>query len=183
MPAPPKSRQAVVEQRLDVFLRDGYDGASLATIAAATGLGRSSLYHHFPGGKEEMVAAVHDHVDHWFSTNVIAPLLADAPLAIRIEAMLGAVDRFYRSGQRACLLERLTGSVEHDRFALRLRGTFEAWASALATTLVAEGTPATEARERAVTAIVLVEGALVVESLGEGGTFTRTLAAIRRTLV
>ncbi|TGQ06111.1 helix-turn-helix domain-containing protein, partial [Mesorhizobium sp. M00.F.Ca.ET.217.01.1.1] len=41
----------------EVFREHGYEGASLALIGAATGLGKGSLYHFFPGGKEEMARA------------------------------------------------------------------------------------------------------------------------------
>ncbi len=38
----------------DVFRRRGYEGATLAELSRACGLGKASLYHHFPGGKDEM---------------------------------------------------------------------------------------------------------------------------------
>jgi len=42
----------------DVFRNVGYDGASLAVLADATGLKKASLYHRFPGGKEQMAEEV-----------------------------------------------------------------------------------------------------------------------------
>ena len=42
----------------EVFREHGFEGASLALIGERTGLGKGSLYHFFPGGKEEMAAAV-----------------------------------------------------------------------------------------------------------------------------
>jgi len=65
MPAALMSRDEVVERLVGVFQRCGYDGASLSELSAATGLGRSSLYHHFPGGKEEMARAVIARVGAW----------------------------------------------------------------------------------------------------------------------
>ena len=65
MPAAQASRDEVVDRLLTAFRRKGYDGASLADLSAATGLGRSSLYHYFPGGKEEMARAVLDRADAW----------------------------------------------------------------------------------------------------------------------
>ncbi len=40
----------------DVFRRRGYEGATLSVLSRACGLGKASLYHHFPGGKDEMAA-------------------------------------------------------------------------------------------------------------------------------
>ena len=42
----------------EVFRAHGYEGATLSVITEATGLGKGSLYHFFPGGKEELAAAV-----------------------------------------------------------------------------------------------------------------------------
>ena len=58
MAHPTLPREEVVDRLTRVFRREGYDGASLARLSEATGLGRSSLYHHFPRGKEDMADAV-----------------------------------------------------------------------------------------------------------------------------
>ena len=53
-----RSREEIVLALFDLFRRAGYEGVSIGEISAATGLGRSSLYHYFPGGKADMAAAV-----------------------------------------------------------------------------------------------------------------------------
>ncbi len=57
--APPKSkqRQTMVWAAAKLFRRQGYSGTGLRDILAASGAARGSLYHHFPGGKEEIGAA------------------------------------------------------------------------------------------------------------------------------
>ncbi len=67
----------LLEHLTRVFQKHGYEGASLSLIAAATGLGRASLYHRFPGGKADMALAVLDHADLWFATHVLDPLSGD----------------------------------------------------------------------------------------------------------
>ncbi|WP_315889750.1 TetR/AcrR family transcriptional regulator [Kovacikia minuta] len=52
------SKQAHVSSLLNLFRQFGYDGVTLSKISQATGLGKASLYHHFPGGKDEMVETV-----------------------------------------------------------------------------------------------------------------------------
>ncbi|WP_144793483.1 TetR/AcrR family transcriptional regulator [Kocuria palustris] len=49
-------RRAVVDAASECFLADGYRGASMHRIIDATGLSAGALYHHFPGGKAELVA-------------------------------------------------------------------------------------------------------------------------------
>ncbi len=58
----------------DLFRTYGYDRASLSKISEVTGLGRSSLYHRFPGGKAEMADAVLTAADEWLGEYVLAPL-------------------------------------------------------------------------------------------------------------
>jgi len=53
-----KEKAEIVGRLFIVFQDKGYEGASLADLSQATGLGKSSLYHHFPRGKEQMAEAV-----------------------------------------------------------------------------------------------------------------------------
>jgi AcrR family transcriptional regulator len=48
------SKQIHVPILLKLFRQFGYDGVTLSKISQATGLGKASLYHYFPGGKAEM---------------------------------------------------------------------------------------------------------------------------------
>ena len=70
MPAPSISREEVLNRLTKTFRTYGYDGASLAKLSEATGLGPSSLYHYFPGGKEEMAQAVLNHANVWLEANI-----------------------------------------------------------------------------------------------------------------
>lgn len=49
-------RQAVLDAASECFLAHGYRGASMHQVIAATGLSAGALYHHFPGGKSELIA-------------------------------------------------------------------------------------------------------------------------------
>ena len=67
-------RADLLPQLAEVFRAHGYEGATLALISEATGLGKGSLYHFFPGGKAQMAAEVLAEIDGWFETNIFAPL-------------------------------------------------------------------------------------------------------------
>ena len=74
MPAPLLPKSELLARLSDTFRRLGYDGASITDIASATGLGKSSLYHYFPGGKEQMAADVLTDLAQALEANLFAPL-------------------------------------------------------------------------------------------------------------
>jgi TetR/AcrR family transcriptional regulator, lmrAB and yxaGH operons repressor len=65
-------RSAAIPALAEAFREHGFEGASLAHLCEATGLGKGSLYHFFPGGKDEMAAAVLADVDAWITSLAVA---------------------------------------------------------------------------------------------------------------
>lgn len=168
----------------EVFREHGFEGASLAQITARTGLGKGSLYHFFPGGKEEMAAAVLAEIDGWFEANVFAPLRAraDAPAAIR--HMLAEVDAYFRSGRRVCLVGAFALGEVRDRFAEQVEGYFARWRAALADALRAAGRSAPAAEAAAEDAVLAIQGALVLaRALDDPAVFTRAIARLEHRLL
>lgn len=47
--------QEVLDGLLRIFSAKGFDGASLQELASACNRSKASLYHHFPGGKAQMI--------------------------------------------------------------------------------------------------------------------------------
>lgn len=47
----------IIQAAVDVFLEDGYDGASMEAIAARAGLSKGGLYHHFSSKDEILLLA------------------------------------------------------------------------------------------------------------------------------
>jgi len=164
----------------ELFREYGFDAASLALIGARTGLGKGSLYHFFPGGKEEMAKAVLDEIDAWFEGEVFAPLReqADAPAAIAL--MFSNVDAYFRSGRRVCLVGALALAESRTRFAEQIKGYFAAWQAALAGALIRAGRSEAEATALAEEILALIQGALVLaRALDEAAVFARLLAGMQ----
>jgi AcrR family transcriptional regulator len=84
----------------ELFREYGFEAASLALIGERTGLGKGSLYHFFPRGKEEMANAVLDEIDGWFEREVFKPLREEADPQRAVAEMLASVDAYFRSGRR-----------------------------------------------------------------------------------
>ncbi|WP_453911640.1 TetR/AcrR family transcriptional regulator [Tsukamurella soli] len=51
------ARTKMVEAAVVVLARSGYQGASFSAVLTESGAPRGSIYHHFPGGKDELVEA------------------------------------------------------------------------------------------------------------------------------
>jgi len=167
----------------EVFRAHGYEGTTLALITDATGLGKGSLYHFFPGGKEQMAAEVLAHIDAWFTEHIYAPLRdADDPGA-GIVAMFDAVDAYFRSGRRVCLVGVMALGASRDSFAAQVKDYFAAWIDALAAALRRRGDSNAMARRKAEQTVLEIQGALVLSrALDDLKVFARALAAARARL-
>jgi AcrR family transcriptional regulator len=73
VPAPLLTKPDMLERLMDLFRAKGFDGASVSDISDATGLGKSSLYHHFPDGKEEMAIQVLAHLEDQLERALFEP--------------------------------------------------------------------------------------------------------------
>ena len=176
MPAALMSREEVVERLMRVVRRHGYDGASLAELSKATGLGKSSLYHYFPDGKDDMVRAVLEHLESQLRETVFEPLRRPGPARRRVEEMIDTVDAFYRGGREACVLGTLVLGTSRSRFRAKLEAIFNEWIDALSGALIDAGLSKAVARARAEDAVMRVEGALILAgAMNDASLFARAV--------
>ncbi len=181
----------IVAERADVlpalgecFREHGFEGASLALIGAATGLGKGSLYHFFPGGKAEMATAVLAEIDGWFEREVFAPLRESESPAAGIARMFEATEAYFRSGRRVCLVGCFALGEVRDRFAEAVRSYFQRWVDALDLALGRAGASPDEARRHAVDVVGGIQGAIVLaRALDDPEIFSGILARIRQGLM
>jgi len=174
MPAPKLSRAEALDRIAEVFRERGYDGATLRRIAEATGLGRASLYHHFPRGKEEMAEAIFSHVGAQVGRDVVGPLSGPGSVRERLERHARGVSRFYHGGGMNCLLAAMALGGGVDHFPGQIRAAMQGWIDALAATLREDGIEARDAQRRAEAAVASIQGALVVSrALGSTAPFRR----------
>ena len=176
MPPALLSRQEVVARLMRVVRRSGYDGASLAELSKATGLGKSSLYHYFPKGKDDRVRAVLEQLEGDLREQVFEPLRAGGPAGRRVEQMVKTLNDYYRGGREACVLGNLVLGTSRTRFRPQLQAIFDEWIAALAGALVDAGLPRAVARARAEDAVIRIEGALILAgAMDDVSVFGRSL--------
>ena len=176
-------RSDVIPLLAEVFRTYGFEGASLARISEGTKLGKGSIYHFFPGGKEEMAAAVLTEIDDWFQANVFTPLREGAGGKGGSAAMFREVSRYFMAGQKVCLVGVFALGNERDRFAVKVKAYFAAWIAALEAALRREGKDAKSAAALAEEVVVGIQGALVIaRALDRPAVFTNTLRRLQSRL-
>jgi TetR/AcrR family transcriptional regulator, lmrAB and yxaGH operons repressor len=163
----------------ELFREHGFEGASLSLISDRTGLGKGSLYHFFPGGKEEMAAAVLAEIDGWFEANIFRPLREAADPLEAVAATLGATEVYFRSGRRVCLVGVFALSDTRDRFAQAISGYFAAWRDALADALARGGQAAAQDLAEAILAD-LQGGLVLARALDDPTVFQRAITRSKR---
>jgi TetR/AcrR family transcriptional regulator, lmrAB and yxaGH operons repressor len=176
MPAPLIPRDEVVDRLARVFRAHGYEGASLKLLSDATGLGRSSLYHHFPNGKEDMAAAVLARSGERFAREVVAPLRGEGDARLRLRRTAEGLRGFYGGGEQACLIDLFGIGPAAARFRPALAAAARGFTEAVAEVLAGAGVDRAEAARRAEDALVAVQGSLVLaRATGSPEPFRRVL--------
>jgi TetR/AcrR family transcriptional repressor of lmrAB and yxaGH operons len=173
----PKSE--IIDRLMVVFRDQGFEGASLARLSAATGLGRSSLYHYFPLGKDDMAAVVLETAGKAFAQEVLAPLNGSGLPRQRIEAAAAGLLRFYGEGRNSCLTNLFSVGAAGEGFRAQLTRGIAAMEAAFADVAIAGGIDTVEARLRAEDALVAIQGALVLSrATGDEKVFRRIVAEL-----
>lgn len=177
-------RASAISALAEAFREHGFEGATLATLSKATGLGKGSLYNFFPGGKEEMMDAVLENIDGWFANAIFAPLEQALNPAAAITAMFDDVTAYFHSGRRVCVVGSLGLNSAGDAFALKVKGYFARWIAALARCLEAGRVPPALAASLAEEAVSGIQGAIVLaRALDDEASFQRIVQRLRSSLI
>lgn len=169
-------RVAALPTLAEVFRTHGFEGASLSMISQATGLGKGSLYNFFPGGKQEMMAAVLADIDQWFDRVIFMPLEQASDPVTAIAAMMRDVDVYFQSGSKVCLVGWMGLGAARDPFARQVKGYFVRWVAALAQCLEGAHVPTTAAAQLAEEAVAGIQGAIILaRALDDASAFTRLI--------
>lgn len=120
---PGHDQAAVLGTAIDLFIRQGYDATSMADLAAALGLSKSSLYHHVPSKERLLELALDEALGEL--TAVVEAATADGAAGTSYERLRRVVEdgvRLLAAHQPAVtLLLRVHGNTEVERAALERR--------------------------------------------------------------
>jgi TetR/AcrR family transcriptional repressor of lmrAB and yxaGH operons len=176
MPVTKVADDALLEKIAEAFRLYGYEGASIRLLSKATGLQRASLYHRFPGGKEEMAAAIVARTGEWFERNVFTPLKGGGDPAERLVRVAANLRAFYRRGTVWCVLDAMTLGEGPEAIRESVRAAYSAWLASFEKIAREAGMSSALARSRAQQALIEIEGSLVVARVtGDSRPFLRVL--------
>lgn len=174
-----KEKSEMLDRLFNVFRDRGYEGTSLADLSQATGLGKSSLYHHFPRGKEQMAEAVLEMGKAFLQTAVADVASSAEPLKARLRKIIASFDQLYASGRNPCLLGRLAVSDIGPHGHKIAQEMFAIWTDAVAHLARESGMTPTRSRQFSEDWIARVQGSLILHAAnGDCGPFARAMSAL-----
>lgn len=160
------TKERILESSAQLFRRQGYDGTGVKQIVAEAQAPFGSLYHFFPGGKEQLG----EEVIHWaggFYRQLVEGVwdAAPDPLTGVRDVFLGAAQTLEETDYAdACPIATVALEVASTSEPLRqaTAEVFESWIASAVERFVAAGIPAPKARQLAIQMIALLEGAFVL---------------------
>lgn len=181
---PLMSREALIGCLVELFYRYGYDGTTLTLITERTGLGRASLYHHFPGGKEDMARAVLEASDRWGEAHVYQVLNGTAPALERLDGFLQNTDAVHHEPTQITPANAFALGAAREIFGPHVELYLWGVLQLLTELLVACGLSPACARRRAWEFRMIWEGALVVcRVIGDLGLYRAMMRQMPRYLL
>jgi AcrR family transcriptional regulator len=159
------TKNRIMDSSAELFRRQGYAGTGIKQILTAANAPFGSLYHFFPGGKEQLGAETIRSSGQLYS-ELFATIAAQAP------DVLSAVSGFF-SGAAETLVETdyadacpiatvaLEVASTNEQLRVACAEVFDSWIEGATRYFVAAGIPAQSSRELAISMLCLLEGAFI----------------------
>jgi AcrR family transcriptional regulator len=159
------TKDRILDSSAELFRRQGYAGTGMKQIVAEASAPFGSLYHFFPGGKEQLG----EEVIRWSGEmylQLFVTMTADAPdVATAVhDFFLGAAETLRETDYAdACPIATVALEVASTNEPLRqaTADVFDRWFGAATAYFVQAGIPAEKARELAIRMLCAMEGAFV----------------------
>jgi TetR/AcrR family transcriptional regulator, lmrAB and yxaGH operons repressor len=160
------TRDRMIAGAAQLLASRGLQGTSFTEVLASTGAPRGSVYHHFPGGKDQLVKAALDLVSAQMDA-VIEPKAGESAVTItetflHVWRTILARSQF-RSG---CAIAAVTVAADEGELQDYVAAIFRAWRGRMAELLTEGGLRPGDASGFAATLVAACEGAVIL-SRGE----------------
>jgi AcrR family transcriptional regulator len=171
------TRARLVTATNELFRRHGYQGTSLKHVTKAAGATIGSLYHFFPGGKDDLaIAAITESGEAYRQLfEMVAAAAPDAPSAVA-DFFDGAADVLEETDYiDPCPIGTIAREVASTNEELRQATdqVFVRWIETAASTFESDGLPRAAAEELATTIVATLEGGFVLARARRDATLLR----------
>jgi TetR/AcrR family transcriptional regulator, lmrAB and yxaGH operons repressor len=170
------SRQKMIETAAVVMRERGVEATSFSEVLARSGAPRGSIYHHFPGGKAQLIEEATRYAGEFTVAGLVRALEQDDPLAA-VRSFSAFWLKLLRRSDFTAGCPVVAASLEGERSPGAREAAAEAfssWEKVLADALRRRGLDRERARSLATTVITSIEGAVVVSRA------TRSAAPLER---
>jgi TetR/AcrR family transcriptional repressor of lmrAB and yxaGH operons len=158
------SKAKIIAATLDLLRRAGLAGAGINNIVAVSGAPKGSVYHFFPGGKHELVAAALRQAEGVVGEGFRAIFSGDAALSQKVLALFQVTaERIEATGfTKGCPVAAVTLDIDDASEDLRpiSDAVFATWRQIIASGL--SDVPAAERNKVAQWILATLEGALIL---------------------
>jgi TetR/AcrR family transcriptional regulator, lmrAB and yxaGH operons repressor len=177
------TKQRMVVAAAESLRRRGLSGTSFTEVLADSGAARGAIYHHFPGGKADLVREAIAATGNGVSAALAAlpdgpdePAVVDAFLTLVRPVVQDSV-----AGAGCAIAAVVTESAPGDALQLASREVLDEWQRTLAAHLKRAGVPARRAAGLASLLLTTLEGAhILCRAAGDIRPFDRAAAALRQ---
>ena len=135
----PYDRDRIVDVAVQVFTERGYDGTTMADIAAALGIHKTSIYHHV-SGKEQLLDDAVKRALNALHGVLAEPRASDGAAVDRLRYVIRrTVEIMVRQLAEVTVLLRVRGNTATERWALSRRRDFDRAVQRIVAEAIAEG--------------------------------------------
>lgn len=163
---PAETKVRLLESATDLFSRQGFGATGIKAVLAAAEAPYGSLYHFFPGGKQELGAAALTYGGERYRE------LLESVYPVEADVVESTADSFARAAKLledtdygyACPIATIALEVANNDEMMReaAADAFESWLAVLQQRFTAAGMSDEHARDVAVEVFCLIEGAVLL---------------------
>jgi AcrR family transcriptional regulator len=165
----PYDRDRVVDVAVKVFTERGYDGTSMADIARALGVHKSSIYHHV-ASKEQLLEEAVKRALNALHGMLAEPGATEGSAVERLRYVVGrTVEIMVRQLPEVTVLLRIRGNTPTERWAIARRREFDRAVQRIVAAAIADGDLRSDIDTALVTRLIFGMSNSVTEWYQPGG--------------